>query len=150
MVTFIHTDSKSKDFVSLVKCLDKELAFRDGDDHEFYHQFNSINDIKYAIVAYNNSTPIACGAIKEFDSRSMEVKRMYSLPEYRGKGLASKILKSLEDWARELGYQYCVLETGKKQPEAISLYRKSGYQVTDNYGQYQGIVNSVCFKKKLA
>lgn len=79
----------------------------------------------------------------------MEVKRMFTMPEARGKGLASQILNELENWARELGYKTCVLETGIRQPEAIALYQKKGYEKTNNYGQYAGVANSVCFKKEL-
>ena len=75
---------------------------------------------------------------------------MFVLPEFRNKGLASMVLSALENWAKELGYQTCVLETGKKQPEAIALYEKAGYRQIPNYGQYAGIENSVCFEKKLS
>jgi GNAT superfamily N-acetyltransferase len=77
----------------------------------------------------------------------MEVKRMYVLPNNRGKGIATTLLWELEKWALELGYMKCVLETGKRQPEAISLYEKSGYQRIPNYGQYKGVENSICFEK---
>lgn len=145
----IRTNSKNQDFIYLVNLLDKELAIRDGEDHDFYHQFNSIDKIKYAIVIYHNNKPVGCGAIKEFSPNSMEVKRMYTLLEYRGKGIATKILMELEKWAIELQYKNCVLETGKKQPEAINLYNKNGYQLIPNYGQYINVDNSVCFKKEL-
>ena len=79
----------------------------------------------------------------------MEVKRMYTLPGYRGKGYASKILAELENWAAEMSYGKCVLETGKKQPEAIQLYTRNNYTIIPNYGQYAGIENSVCFEKIL-
>ncbi len=79
----------------------------------------------------------------------MEVKRMYTSPESRGKGIASAVLKELEKWAAELSYKKCLLETGKKQPEAIALYLKSSYNIIPNYGQYAGVENSVCFEKKL-
>jgi len=79
----------------------------------------------------------------------MEVKRMYTLPESRGKGISSKVLGELEKWATELSCKKCILETGKKQPEAIGLYKKNGYEVIPNYGQYAGIENSVCFEKDL-
>ncbi len=58
-------------------------------------------------------------------------------------------LAELEKWAAELGYNKCVLETGKKQPEAIALYKRSGYKIIPNYGQYIGIENSVCFEKAI-
>jgi putative acetyltransferase len=59
------------------------------------------------------------------------------------------VLSELESWAAELGYPKCVLETGKRQPEAIALYEKQGYQRIPNYGQYIGVENSVCFEKVL-
>ncbi len=149
MIRFLRTNSENKDFIELVKLLDADLAHRDGEDHAFYNQFNKINTIKHAIVLYENGKPIACGAIKEIEPNVMEVKRMYTLPEYRGKGFATGILKELETWAVELTYSNCVLETGKRQPEAIELYTKNGYRIIPNYGQYIGIKNSVCFEKKL-
>jgi putative acetyltransferase len=146
---FQKTDSTDPDFIELVKHLDADLAERDGEDHSFYAQFNKIDNIKHAIVAYENDRPVGCGAIKEYSPDTMEVKRMYTSPENRGKGIASKVLKELELWASELSYERCILETGKKQPEAIALYTKRGYQVIPNYGQYAGVEESVCFEKKL-
>lgn len=145
----VRTNSDDPDFKSLVTLLDEDLAKRDGDQHSFYHQFNKIDTIKHAIVAYENNEPVGCGAIKEYNKESMEVKRMYTLPDMRGKGVASKILKELETWAAELSYKKCLLETGKRQPEAIQLYRKNGYHAIPNYGQYAGVENSVCFEKEL-
>lgn len=149
MIEVVKTNSSNKDFIYLVEKLDKDLAIRDGEEHSFYAQFNSISIIKYAIVLYFNGLPIACGAIKEFDSTTMEVKRMYVPEEYRNKGFATKVLKSLENWSNELNYKYLVLETGVKQPEAIRLYKKNGFSIIPNYGQYIGIKNSVCFKKEI-
>ncbi len=149
MIQLKRTDSNHPDFIALVKELDEDLARRDGNDHTFYSQFNKITMIKHAIVAYADGKPVACGAIKEFSPTSMEVKRMYTLPESRGRGIASAVLTALEAWAKESGYKKCILETGKKQPEAILLYTKSGYNIISNYGQYAGVTNSVCFEKIL-
>jgi putative acetyltransferase len=149
MIRILRTDSLNPDFVNLVIRLDADLAVRDGSDHPFYAQFNKIDMIKYVVVAYEKDTPIGCGAIKEFTPDTMEVKRMYTVPENRGMGVATKVLIELESWAHELSYAHCVLETGKKQPEAIALYKKNGYHVIPNYGQYAGIDNSVCFIKSL-
>ena len=87
--------------------------------------------------------------MKLFGTDAMEIKRMYVPPEKRGSGIASKVLSELERWAGELSSLRCVLETGKKQPEAIALYTKSGYTRIPNYGQYIGKDNSVCFEKML-
>ena len=144
-----RTNSDDQDFIALVRLLDADLARRDGNEHSFYSQFNKIDKIRHAVVAYEDGKAVSCGAIKEYDTEAMEVKRMYTLPEYRGKGLAAMVLSDLEKWASELAYKRCVLETGKRQPEAIKLYEKNGYQVTPNYGQYIGIENSVCFEKPL-
>ena len=149
MIKIIRTSSENKDFIDLVKLLDADLAERDGDDHAFYHQFNKIDVIKHVVVLYENEKPIGCGAIKEFDATAMEVKRMYTSPESRGKGVATKILSELEKWTKELSYDRCVLETGKRQPEAIQLYTKSGYKIVSNYGPYKGVSNSICFEKRL-
>jgi putative acetyltransferase len=147
MIHIIRTNSDNADFIFLVKFLDEDLAIRDGEDHSFYAQYNKIDKIKYTVVAYDDEKPIACGAIKEFDKDTMEVKRMYTLPEWRGKGIATNVLRELESWAVELSYKKCILETGKKQPEAIALYKKNGYGIIPNYGQYTGIENSLCFEK---
>jgi GNAT superfamily N-acetyltransferase len=149
MLKIIRTNSDNEDFILLVKELDAELAERDGAEHSFYAQFNKIDKIKHVVVVYHNDKPVGCGTIKEFDLTTVEGKRMYTVPEFRGKGIGSKILTELEDWARELGYTQIVLETGKRQPEAIKLYMKNGYQIISNYGQYAGVENSVCFQKQL-
>ncbi len=149
MLNIIRTNSDNPDFISLVKLLDAELAERDGEDHPFYAQFNKIDKIKYVVVAYENDKPVSCGAIKEYSSDTMEVKRMYTLLESRGKGIATKVLIELEKWAKELSYGKSILETGKKQPEAIALYTKNGYKLIPNFGQYAGVDNSVCFEKEM-
>jgi putative acetyltransferase len=147
MIKLIRTDSSEKDFILLVALLDAELAERDGSDHSFYAQFNKVDPIKHVVIAYENTLPVACGAIKEFDGESMEVKRMYTVRNYRGKGFATLVLSELEKWSAELGYKKTVLETGLRQPEAIALYEKNGYRIIPNYGQYAGVENSVCFEK---
>jgi putative acetyltransferase len=149
MLRHTRTDSTNKDFIELVRELDQDLAIRDGDDHGFYHQFNKIDSIQHVVVLYDNQVAVACGAIKKFDESRMEVKRMYTKPTSRGKGFASTVLHELEQWARELFCEACLLETGLKQPEAIRLYEKNGYSIIPNYGQYAGVQNSVCFEKQL-
>lgn len=149
MIRIIRTNSENQDFIQLVKHLDADLAETDGKDHSFYAQFNKIDNIKYVVLAYEDDRPVGCGAIKEYAPDTMEIKRMYTSPECRGKGIASKVLHELEQWTSELSYAKCILETGKKQPEAIGLYKKNGYQIIPNYGQYAEVENSLCFEKHL-
>ncbi len=145
----IRTNSENKDFISLVKLLDFDLAERDGNEHSFFAQYNKIDKIKYVVVVYEKGKAIGCGAIKQLDKRTMEIKRMYTSLNHRGKGIASRILSELEKWTTELAFDKCILETGIKQPEAIGLYLKNGYQLIPNYGQYIEIENSKCFEKQL-
>lgn len=149
MIRLTRTNSDDTTFRKLVDLLDQDLRTRDGEDHHFYAQYNKVDKIRHVVVAYLDDKPVGCGAFKEFANDTVEIKRMYVLPELRGRGIAGQMLRELEGWAAELQYQNCILETGKKQPEAIRLYQKSGYGVIPNYGQYEGIDNSVCMKKSV-
>lgn len=149
MLRFVRTTSENPDFRTLVQLLDQDLAERDGAEHGFYAQFNKINLIRHAVVAYRDEVAVGCGAFKEFEFGTVEIKRMYVQPECRQQGLARAVLSELEQWAAELGYSTAVLETGKRQPEAIALYQRSGYNFTPNYGQYMGVDNSVCLRKAI-
>ena len=142
-----RTNTDDLDFQELVIELDKDLAIRDGEEHYFYAQFNKISAIKYVVVFYENEIAIGCGAIKEYEEDVMEIKRIFVRLEKRGNGIASIILKELENWTKELGFKKCILETGIKQPEAISLYKKNNFVIIKNYGQYAEVENSVCFEK---
>jgi len=149
MIDITRTNSDNPDFIELVKLLDADLAVRDGQEHSFYAQFNRIDKIRHVILAYDDEKPVGCGAIKQYAAGTMEIKRMYVLPEGRNRGTATRILSELERWASELSFTKCILETGKKQPEAIRVYTKNGYRLIPNYGQYAGVENSLCFEKEL-
>ena len=99
-------------------------------------------------VAYDDKeNGIACGALKHFDDSTAEVKRMFVKPQYRGRGLSKLILIQLEHYAKELNYQRLILETGLKQPEAMSLYNKFGYKSLKCYGRHANDPDSRCFEK---
>ncbi|BDD12277.1 N-acetyltransferase (plasmid) [Fulvitalea axinellae] len=144
----LRTESTHEDFVSLVRHLDAELAIKNGDNHDFFAQYNKIDTLQHVVVVYNpEGQPVSCGAIKPFDENSVEVKRMYTLTEHRGKGYAGVVLNNLEQWASELGYERCVLETSADFHEAIGLYQKKGYKPIPKYGQYIEVESSRCFQK---
>lgn len=145
----LRTDSSNVDFRELVVLLDKDLQIRDGAEHGFYATYNKIDSIAHVVVAYENGKAVGCGAIKKYSEHIVEIKRMFVRQECRGRGIAGEVLAELERWGSELGYAEAILETGKKQPEAIRLYQKSGYELIPNFGQYQGVENSVCMKKVL-
>jgi putative acetyltransferase len=149
IMTIERTTSDNPDFQALVAKLDKVLAILDGDDHAFYAQFNKTANMDTVVVCYENEKVVGCGAFRPYDTQTVEIKRMYTEPEVRGKGIATLILHELEQWAAELHYLQAILETGYKQFEAIALYQKLGYTIIQNYGQYENIDNSICMKKAL-
>jgi putative acetyltransferase len=149
MLQLVRTTSGNSDFRALVQLLDQDLAARDGAEHGFYAQYNTIAQLNHVVVAYLGGEPVGCGAFKPYTTDSVEMKRMFVQPAHRGQGVAQAVLAELEKWAGELGYTSGVLETGKRQPEAIRLYERSGYGHIPNYGQYVGIDNSVCMQKTL-
>lgn len=130
--------------------LDADLKIRDGEDHAFFAQYNKSDSIKHVVVAFIDNQAVASGAFKPYTAQTAEIKRMFVMPEYRGKGIAQKVLHELERWAAEAGFTNCILETGIKQPEAIRLYQKSGYEVIPNYGQYAGVESSICMQRMIS
>lgn len=148
-MTLLRTTSESADFQALVRQLDTYLAEVNGNDHGFYNQFNGIVALNHAVVAYLDEVPVGCGAFKPFDEASVEIKRMFVDPTQRGLGVGRRILAELEQWASELGYRYCVLETSVKLARANHLYAKSGYVPMPKYGPYVDMPDSVCFSKKV-
>lgn len=148
-IRVIRTNSANPNFRELVHLLDQDLAIRDGEEHAFYATYNTLDNIAHVVVAYLDDRAVGCGAFKKYADQVVEIKRMFVRPEYRGKGIAGEVLKTLEDWAIQLGFGEAILETGKKQPEAIRLYQKNGYSLIPNYGQYEGVENSVCMSRRL-
>ena len=145
----IKTNSANPHFHVLINQLNAHFSVLNGDKDAFYSQYNDVNVIKHVVLAYQNGKPIGCGAIKEFSDNAMEIKRMFVLPELRGHGIASSILRNLENSARQLGYAETVLETLKTEEKVVAMYAKNGYQIIANYGQYVGVESSVCMNKKL-
>ena len=146
---FIRTTSGNNDFRTMVNALDEDLNLRNGDIQRQYDQYNKIDHIKHAIVVYVGEKPVGCGCFKRFDDETVEMKRMFVLPEMRGKKLAAKLLQELETWAVEEGFTKAVLETGLRQVEAQRLYSVAGYSRTENYGQYVGMEDSICYRKEM-
>ena len=149
LVVLKRTNADDQQFQSLVALLDAELRQRDGDDHFFYAQFNSLERIRHVVLAYYEEKAVGCGAFRPFDQSTVEIKRMFVQASFRGQGIAQLILAELESWAKENNFDQCVLETGYNQPEAIALYQKSGYTIIPNYGPYTGVKSSLCLKKEL-
>lgn len=144
----IKTTSENKDFIALVAALDQSLW-------ESYPQLkvdywgNNIMELNpNVVIVYLNDVAVACACFKKYNENTIEIKRMFVSVEFRGKGLAQNMLQELESWAKESGFSFAVLETLNKQKEAIGMYQKVGYVITDNYAPYVGLENSICMKKR--
>jgi putative acetyltransferase len=144
-----RTNSDNPDFRILTQELDLTLCELYGTKQEDYEEYNRIVNLDTVVLAYEDGNPVGCGCFKKFNDDSIEIKRMFVKPQYRGKGIASRILYELETWGYELKYSYSILETGNKQMPAIEMYQGLGYMIIDNCQQYADNGISVCMMKSL-
>ena len=103
------------------------------------------------LIAWVDGEPAGCGGwrTRAGDAAVAEIKRMYTAPAYRGRGVASAVLRAIEESARAAGRRRLVLETGRRQPEAIALYAKVGYERIPNFGYYQDYPDCVSYGRDL-
>jgi len=108
-----------------------------------------MDDRARVLLAYENGMPVACGAFRPVNETTIEIKRMYTLPQNRSHGVGKRVLQELEHWAREQGFLVSILETGINQPEAIAAYVKSGYERIPKFPPYVDVKESICMQKIL-
>lgn len=101
------------------------------------------------VIAWEDRVAVGCGAVRLLGDGRAELKRMYVVPERRGRGISRMLLESLQARARELGASTIVLETGIHQPAAIALYESAGYRRIAAFGAYVSSPASVCMEKPL-
>ena len=149
MIGFERPDSE--DAKSLIRQLDQELLRRYPALQETHglHPQDLIDPDFTFIMARIDGAAVGCGALRRLAPDVGEVKRMFVLPDFRGRGVARRILEALESRARELHRDSVCLETGIGQPEAIGLYKSAGYREIAGFGEYAGNPFSVCFEKRL-
>ncbi len=101
------------------------------------------------LVARLDGAAVGCGAVRFVPGEYVEVKRMFVMPQWRGRGVAQAILTHLEGLARQQGFGLLRLETGIHQQEALRLYERAGFTRCGLFGEYTNAASSVCFEKKL-
>ena len=127
-----------------------ELRVRYGDGSEESGTPPTGDDIAVFMVARELSgEAVGCGALRQLDEKTAEIKRMYVVPAHRGRGIAREILAALEDYARVEGWTRLLLETGDLQHESLGLYESSGYQRIQKFGSYANVEISICLGKDL-
>lgn len=145
-------DATHPDAQELIRQLSKELGTIYGHDGAGAFTPADVAVPRAAfIVAYIGEQPVACGAIRPFsdDPTTVEVKRMFVIPEARGKGLSRLILQKLESLAASFEYSMIKLETGIHQHAAIALYQNAGYERIPCYGKYVTDPDSLCYGKRI-
>jgi putative acetyltransferase len=101
------------------------------------------------LIARIEGRAVGCGALVPMEDKIVEIKRMFVLPYERGRGVAKKILQTLQAYAQEFDYDRIRLETGIKQPESIALYGKSGFYRVPNFPPFEEDRTAVCFEKQI-
>lgn len=151
VLEFRETDGDDPDFAMLCGRLDRALDDVVGSQYQRskYDQYNQRDSIHDVIVAYRNEEPVACGAFKMFDETHAELKRVYVDPSHRHMGLGGELIRRLEAKAKMKGFGWCILETGRLLDAAHTMYKKAGYQIIPNYGQYAGMEDSICMERKI-
>lgn len=150
-MNFQRTDGRDKDFIENCRLLDLDLDRRVGRKikREKYKKYNQLDEIKEAIVIYEGNKVIGGGAIRRYDKENIELKRVFVHPEYQGRGIGSRLVSLLMEWAAELGFKRMLLETGELLAESCAVYKKLGFQVIPNYGPYVDMPESLCMAKDL-
>lgn len=147
---FVYTDGENSDFIELCHALDGFLNELVGGEEKRaeYIPYNRLDDIHDVFIAYDD-IPVGIASFKKYDDECAEVKRVFIKREYRGRGISNKLMELVENTAKKQGYRYMILESGEPLVAAMALYRKLGYKVIPNYGQYVNMSDSVCMKKSL-
>ena len=148
---YVRTDGKNEDFIENCRLLDIDLDRRVGKqiEREKYEKFNQLNEIREAILVYDNGKLVGGGAIRRYDDETVELKRVFVHNEYQGQGIGSTLVSLLIEWAAELGYRRMILETGELLAESCAVYRKLGFAVIPNYGPYADMPESLCMAKTI-
>ncbi|WP_328449765.1 GNAT family N-acetyltransferase [Amycolatopsis sp. NBC_00438] len=127
-----------------------ELDARYGTDNHEPGALPTAETMAVFLVARDGGgTAVGCGGLRPLGPDSAEIKRMYVDPAARGSGVATALLRALEDHARELGIPRLLLETGTGQPDAMRFYQREGYEPIEAYGPYRGEPLSRCFTRDL-
>lgn len=145
MLTFKRTTSENPDFRYLITLLDADIHSKNYAQQGTFDKMNVVENNQTVIVVYDENKAVACGCFKRYDEKTIEIKRMFVSPEYRGKRIAGMILNELEAWAKEFGFSRSILETGAKQSQAIIMYQKEGFERIPNFGVYENVAESFCF-----
>lgn len=150
-IIFLRCDGTNEDFVENCRMLDEDLDRRVGREiqRSKYNQYNLIDKIHEAIVVYIDGQAVGGAGLRKYDDTDVELKRVFVHPDYQGNGIGTRLVAQLIAWAKELGYQRIILETGMLLKESCHVYQKLGFEIIDNYGPYVDMPESLCMAMSL-
>lgn len=146
-MNILFTDEKDERFLKLVDELDKGYYERIGDELNKYKKYNEFKNPHFVILLLDCDEAVACASYREFDSDSVEFKRVYVKKDYRKKGIAFNLIKKLEKQVTAKNYRYSYIVTGKHNYAAIKLYEKLNYKTVPKFGQFKDDETVICMKK---
>lgn len=154
-VTIAADDPTAPDVQALLVAHEREMSVRyggtgepSGKDPTVHEQFTDARGGIF-VVARRDRRAIAIAGVRTYADGVAEIKRMYVVPDHRGRGLGRRMLAALERWAHEEGFERIILETGTAQPEACSLYESEGFSRIEPYGVWRDSPDSICYEKEL-
>lgn len=141
-----QVDCENQDFLMLCEELDIFLnrAIGGEEKREKYKKFNHAETMDYIVIAYDNSEPVGCGALRRYSEEEVEVKRVFVRESYRGRNIGGMILEALILQAERMSFQRMILETGVFLEDSVRLYQRYGFEKTENYGAYRDMPESLC------
>ncbi len=148
---FVWTDGTNPDFVRFSADMEQYYNVLAGgaENRRTFITHNSLADIHHVLMVYQGTVPVGCGAWKQYDQRSAEMKRIWVPEAYRGRGIARQLIARLEENARESGFSAIILQTREACIAACALYRSLGYVRRENYPPYVDMPLAICFEKAL-
>jgi RimJ/RimL family protein N-acetyltransferase len=143
-----QSDPHHPDAVSLIDELSSILAERTGrNGRDSFANIDIESPRSVFVIAFENDCAVGCGALREIDNKTCEIKRMYARIPRRGVG--TEILRALEQYAVQFKYGRVCLETGVENQDTVKFYLSHGYKICENFGKYLGRPECICFEKLL-
>ena len=101
------------------------------------------------LIAYVGGRPVGCAGLKKYSQTQAEIKRVWVQPDARGQHIASRMMDLVERKAKEQGFEQVILQTRLLMKEAVGMYLRRGYKLTENYPPYDKLEGAVCYAKDL-
>ncbi len=153
MNTIIYkwTDGNDKDFQRFYLKTEEYYSSIVGgiENRKGFIPYNISESITEVLIAYIDDEAVGCAGLKAYSDSDVEIKRVWVDPEYRGNHISTAMMDALEKKAIELGFKRAILQTRPQMEEAVHIYTKRGYVLTDNYPPYDKLEGAICFAKEL-